>query len=164
MTCTIKVSTSTPGWERTARNVLSKIHGVRAFKMDEYGFIKVSGLIHPELLIKKLAQVGKPAVLCSLQYGDCFGNFSVGPNNMPFRSTSADDHNHFYDLYGGYYDHSGAGYGYDSRPFARLANELRQRHAPPPGPPPPPPPSLGPRHGVYVPRYIHDSPGCCSFM
>lgn len=168
MTCTIQVNTGLPGWEKTVRSVLSRIHGVRSFKMDEYGFIEVSGLVHPELLIRKLAKVSKRAVLHSMRYEDCSSNL-YGLPNMPIRNAYPNDHPYYNTagLYGnhlggygsaGYYGHNFFDDGYGrNRPFARLAHELRQRRAPPP-------PPFVPRHTVYVPRYIDDNPGCCSLM
>ncbi|KAL3531680.1 hypothetical protein ACH5RR_005201 [Cinchona calisaya] len=158
MTCSIKVNTRSPGWQRTVSRVLSKIHGVGTCKMDEYGVIQVSGIVSPEILIKNLSKAGRKAELLWLQYGQCCSNLYAGP--MPSRSSSAHDHsNTYYDFHGydayGYYQP-----GHSYRPFAGLAHELQQQQqsrANFGGPP---------RHTVYVPRYDYrgDTPGCCSLM
>lgn len=162
VTCGIKVNTRSSGWQRTVRSVLSKIRGVRDCRMDEYGVIQVSGIVSPELLIKKLSKAGTKAELLWLQYGQYSSNFYASMP-LPNRSSYAGDHNfQGHDAYG-YGPHGGAGGYYGPRhcyrPFAGLVHEIQQQQQRRGA-------NLVPMHTVYIPRYHYggDAPGCCNLM
>ncbi|CAA3031366.1 Hypothetical predicted protein [Olea europaea subsp. europaea] len=103
--------------------------------MDEYGIVRVSGLIDPKLLMKKLGKAGRHAELCWFQFGQC-------PSNL-FLPNHENPHDYWmsgYDEYGRYFPFRQA--------FKEACLESSYEHVPPPTAPP----------------LSFESSGCCTIM
>ncbi|KAL8033464.1 hypothetical protein ABFX02_13G160400 [Erythranthe guttata] len=152
MTCILRVNYQTPKWQKAVRGVLSSSKGVRSFKMDEYGTVEVSGMVDPNLLIKRLGKAGRAAELCWFQFGQCSTNLFLSSNlyyHHHHRSSAlaVGDGRFFPFRHGGvhqyYYPQHLYGYGY-------YGDECRR----------PPPPAT--RRRVYSTR--GESVECCCIM
>ncbi|GMY08428.1 heavy metal-associated isoprenylated plant protein 35 [Fagus crenata] len=74
MSCSLKVDTQSPGWDRTLIKVLKSIKGL-SYNIDvEEGVAHIRGKIDPKQLLKKLRKAGRKAELLEVHSHDPYEN------------------------------------------------------------------------------------------